>query len=332
MRFNPIPIFRSHPLLPGGHVQTLAGALLPCRGSAEHAVQHRVILPDGDALILHDDCPTEWKPGRPVALLMHGLAGCHQSGYMIRVSRRLFECGIRAIRLDLRGSGAGAGLARRPYHAGCSDDLSHVVQYVETLCPGAPIRPIGFSLSGNILLKSLGESPQGLPAVVDRAMAINPPIDLLGCVRELDRFFNRFYDRRFVAQLQACLPHRRQCFPDVTMPDLNPRPKRLYDFDDRYTASVAGFENAAEYYSRSSARQFICGITVPTLILTSRDDPLVPVTCFEGLRFPDSVRLHIAEGGGHLGYLARQGSDPDRRWMDWRIVDWVSDSGRGGSS
>jgi predicted alpha/beta-fold hydrolase len=98
----------------------------------------------------------------------------------------------------------------------------------------------------------------------------------------------------------------------------------LYDFDDQYTAPAAGFENAADYYARCSAAQFVSGIEVPTLILTARDDPLVPVSVFEKLNLPDSVVLHISEQGGHLGYIAKAGDDPDRRWMDWRIVDWMN--------
>ena len=41
---------------------------------------------------------------------------------------------------------------------------------------------------------------------------------------------------------------------------------------------------------------------------------------------PESVRLVIAEGGGHLGYIARSNSDPDTHWLDWRVLDWVTET------
>jgi hypothetical protein len=69
-------------------------------------------------------------------------------------------------------------------------------------------------------------------------------------------------------------------------------------------------------------------IEVPTLILTAQDDPLVPIASFDGVALSASTKLHIAEGGGHLGYIAVRGRDPDRRWMDWRIVDWVLQDAR----
>ncbi len=40
-------------------------------------------------LIVHDDVPPDWNPGGRVALLLHGLVGCHLSGYMVRISTKL---------------------------------------------------------------------------------------------------------------------------------------------------------------------------------------------------------------------------------------------------
>src|SRR5262245_37992317 len=93
--------FRPHPLLRGAHAQTLAGVYLPARHSAERAVRRRVELEDGDTLVLHDDCPTGWQPTDRSALLIHGLAGCHQSGYMRRIAGKLVAAGVRAFRMDL---------------------------------------------------------------------------------------------------------------------------------------------------------------------------------------------------------------------------------------
>lgn len=314
--------FRPHPLLRGGHAQTLAGVYLPWRQERYSAVRHRVELRDGDVVILHDDCPKDWKRGDRVVLLMHGLGGCHLSPYMVRTSLKLCERGIRAFRLDLRNCGAGAGLARNSYHAGRSDDVSDVVKYLEELCPGSPIGVVGYSLSGNIVLNYLGDGKNRVSPGVDRAIVANPPIDLKRCVRTLDRLANRMYDRHFTRLLNTALKQLRGAMPDVEFPKSYDKPRRLYDFDDQYTAPAAGFRDAEDYYTQCSAARHIANIVVPTLIVTSRNDPLVPVATFESLRPPEPVALHIAPGGGHLGYVARGGMDADRRWLDWRVVDW----------
>ena len=117
-----LPPFRQHLLFRGGHAQTLAGAYLPGRRYRYRAEQREVTLPDGDRIVLHDDCPAGWQSGQRAALLIHGLAGSHQSGYMQRIAHKLQARGVRAFRMDLRGCGAGAGLARLPYHSGRSED------------------------------------------------------------------------------------------------------------------------------------------------------------------------------------------------------------------
>ena len=90
-------------------MQTLAGVYLPWPAVSYRAQKHYVTLSDGDQVVLHDDCPAEWQPGDRSALLIHGLAGCHTSGYMQRIAHKLSSRGVRAFRMDLRGCGAGAG-------------------------------------------------------------------------------------------------------------------------------------------------------------------------------------------------------------------------------
>ena len=324
MKSDAFPEFQSHRLLRNGHAQTLAGIYLPWRRAVYCAVQHEVELPDGDVLVLHDDCPPTWKPGDRIALLMHGLAGCHQSPYMIRISSKLFDRAIRTFRMDMRGCGAGEGLARLPYHAGRSDDVLEVIKHLLRLCPSSSICLVGFSLSGNIALKLLGENPGRLPPELDRAMAVNPSIDLKACVENLDRLANRMYDLHIVRSLDRNVRRLRRLVPGAPVPESYRRPHRLFDFDNRYTAPLAGFENAHEYYFRCSATQFVPRIRVRTLILTSRDDPLVPIAPFEKLNLPESVSLLMTDHGGHLGYIAKHGIDPDRRWLDWRVIDWAT--------
>src|ERR1700732_2001191 len=180
-----IPEFQPHPLLRNGHAQTLAGIYLPNGRFVERATRHRVVLPDGDTVVLHDDVPADWRPGDRVALLLHGLAGCYQSSYMVRIASKLLGRGVRAFRMDLRGCGAGEGLASRPYHAGRSEDALAALEYLQTLCPESPVTLVGFSLSGNIVPKLGGESPESVPTNVEKTAAVCPSLDLALCAHSL---------------------------------------------------------------------------------------------------------------------------------------------------
>lgn len=317
------PRFRAHPLLRGGHLQTLGGLYLPGKLRAYRAARHSIVLDDQDTIVVHDDRPPGWKERDGAALLLHGLAGCHLSPYMIRVAGKLNDIGLRTFRMDHRGCGAGSKLARLPYHAGRSDDARRVLGWIASQCPNSPLSLIGFSLSGNIVLKTVGENPGDVPKNLKTAVAVNPPVDLSRCVHSLERPACRPYDRHFVKLLHQQVRQRQQTFPDAPTAEYHDRPATLFLFDDQYTALVSGFDSAEDYYARCSSTAWLSRIQIPTLILAARDDPLIPVSVFESLQPSRTTRLHIAESGGHLGYVGRRGVDRDRRWMDWRIVDWI---------
>ena len=341
--------FRPAWWLPGGHAQTLSAAFWKGPQHPEQGIARQIVLPDGDALVALDDRPPQWKPGDPAILMMHGLSGCARNPFLVRVTAQLIRRGVRVFRLNLRSCGAGAGLARLPYNAGRSGDLKAAVHAVIEWCrepvvertptsvppgpggPGygtttqSPLTLFGMSLSGNLLLKYLGEEGSQVPADVKRAIAINPPIDLARSVRTLESPLNRLYDQHFV---QALVRHVRQqatLRPDfAALPD--PLPRTLFDFDDRFTARHGGYPDALAYYQAASSQSCIPHIQVPTLILTAADDPLVPVEMFheQQVHWPESVQLAITRGGGHLGYVGHSHADPDARWLDWRIVEFSS--------
>jgi predicted alpha/beta-fold hydrolase len=86
---------------------------------------------------------------------------------------------------------------------------------------------------------------------------------------------------------------------------------------------VSGFRDAEHYYEMSSSNHLLSHIRVPTMILTSGDDPLIPFHIFESAAMSEFVHLHATEHGGHLGFLGRPNEDADQRWMDWRVTDWI---------
>lgn len=319
----PLPPFRPHFLLPTGHLQTVVGPWLPAREYPYRARRHHVPLKDGDTLVLHDDFPRSWKPGDRAVLMLHGLGGSHRSGQMQRLAGKFRERGIRTFRMDQRGCGAGHDLADRPFHAGRSDDAISAIGWIDEWCPESPLTLIGFSLGANIVLKTAGEVGDLPPGGLDSAIAVAPPIDIVHCAENIWSGWNFIYDRYFAEVCQRHLLSRRRHSPSFRQVRLGRRFRRLIDFDREVTAPLSGFESVEEYYQRSSSGPLLAEIRIPTAILTAADDPVIPLSMFERYRRSDSVVLHVTEQGGHLGYISGGENDPDDRWMEWRIVDWV---------
>src|SRR5438128_261645 len=119
-----VPVrFRPLPLLANPHLQTVFGFIWRGRPFRHPTRRVHLHLPDGDRIVLHDSIPEGWAEGQPAALLIHGMGGNSQSGYVQRAAARLIRRGVRVVRIDLRGTGAGFGLAEKFYHGGRSEDI-----------------------------------------------------------------------------------------------------------------------------------------------------------------------------------------------------------------
>jgi predicted alpha/beta-fold hydrolase len=319
--------FRPLAWLPGGHAQTMADSFLPGLKQPYSAAPFAVTLSDGDRIMLHDDCPAGWRSGGPVALLVHGICGHHRSAHVVRAVTKLLPWGVRTFRMDLRGCGAGAGLARKPYHAGRSGDVAAALRALARICPDSPVSLIGFSLGGNLALKLAGEVGNRPPANLESVLAVCPPIDLAASAATLRRPLNHWlYGRHFLKTLARTVIQR---YPHHARFASNPRCLRsFHEFVELYLAPVCGFTSGAEYYERCSSARLLSAIRVPTLVLASRDDPLVPPRVYEQARYSASTRLALLDHGGHLGFFGKSNPpDPDNDWLAWRILDWVAQFG-----
>ena len=320
LRFGPIPLNWAS----NAHVQTIGATLLPCPSSTRIAVKHIVPLADGDRLVIHDDQPKNWITGDRIAVFVHGLCGSHQSAYVKRTAMKLRRHGIRTVRVDLRGFGDSTLISRGNMHAGCSQDLRDIVSHVHhRLSPLSKMTLVGFSLGANILLKTLGEWGSRSPDHVDSAIAVSPPIDLLTSSMNLRRFGNRIYDNYFMRRLGHQLTLRRRKVAGLVDNGLNPLPKRLVHFDDQFVAPVSGFSGAREYYEKCSSAPLLADVAVPTILVASRDDPVVPFEMFSQWKMSKSIDLVSTRHGGHLGFVGANPRDPDRHWLDWRICSWI---------
>ncbi|QDU55868.1 YheT family hydrolase [Aeoliella mucimassa] len=313
--------FKPYPLLAGGHRQTLAACYLAARPALATTVQHHIRLDDGDQLVLHDDCPPAWQPGDQTAMLVHGLCGSHQSRYVVRITNKLYERGVRVFRLDLRGSGAGELLARTFTHCGRSTDLEPPINRIAELAPGSPLSVAGFSLGGALTLSLATHSTK--PTNWTRAIAVCPPVDLFAVEQLLNRSLNRQYDQFFARQMWDKVIARSKAVPGAPNVDHLPRPKRLRDFDESYTVPLGGYRNADDYYEQTSVARHLHRIEIPTLIIAAANDPIVPIEPLREAQLGSNTYLLSTGCGGHLGFVGRRGNDPDRYWLDWRVIEWI---------
>jgi predicted alpha/beta-fold hydrolase len=319
--------FRPHPILRGGHLQTLAATLITEPATSLAPELHRVDLGDGDWIVLHDDQPAGWRSGDPSLILVHGLGGCHAAGYMIRTATRFHAAGTRVFRVDMRGSGSARHPASQLNHAGRSDDILAALRVVDRLTGQGPIGMVGVSLGGNQLLKMLGEidseSGQVEPCInrLWGAVAVAPPVDLIRCSENMQRAMMQPYNRYFITRLLKNIPPGVTQHPVFEEFKRQRPPRTLLELDDRITAPVSGFRDAEEYYRRSSACNQLARISIPTLVIAAANDPIVPVDMFHRQSWAPDAQIEITTCGGHVGFVSLR---KHRHWLERRIEKWFN--------
>ncbi len=161
---------------------------------------------------------------------------------------------------------------------------------------------------------------------LERIAAVAPPLDLQRCSDNMNRWVLRPYNYYFIKALLERAPTRvrqREAFQQELR---GPRPRTLRELDDRYTAPMSGFEDACDYYAKSSCNQVTPHNPVPTLVLAAADDPIVPIGCFvdDPKVWSDTTELLITKTGGHVGFIDRE----KRSWMDQALAAWFDFSSR----
>ena len=110
-------------------------------------------------------------------------------------------------------------------------------------------------------------------------------------------------------------------FPGSIPSENNDKLTTLKDFDNRYTAPLFGFKNANDYYEKSSSKQFIPSICIPTLIIQAKNDPFLPQSCYpiEECTTHEFVDLEMPDYGGHVGFIQRGGT----YWSEQRALEFI---------
>ncbi len=309
------------------HLQTLYPALLRNTPDPPDYHRERLTTPDDDFIDI-DYCG---RGDQALIMLIHGLTGSAQSGYIKGLQYALFKLGLRSVALNFRGCSGQANNRARCYHSGDTEDIHFLYQTLRLREPETPLATVGFSLGGNALLKWLGE--QGDRLNLFAAVAVSAPLLLGICATKLDQGFATLYRDKLlnelIAQMQAKLLHlqslglRDEAMKIEALGDLSTI-KSFWQYDDRVVAALHGFKDVHDYYRRSSARQYLKTIAVPTLLIQSTDDPLMTPEVLPG---PDElspqVQMELTRHGGHVGYISGLIPFRPEYWLEQRIPEFL---------
>ena len=306
--------------LPGGHLQTIYARALARRYCVQYRRQ-RWETPDNDFIDL--DWLDPAAETDELIVLFHGLEGYSQSHYAVSLMTVAAQRGWRGVVPHFRGCSGEANRLKRSYHSGDSREIDWILRRLKKESPRRKIYVVAISLGGNMLLKWLGEEGEAAGEVIERAVAVSAPLDLVAAAGALDFGFKRFlYTSHFLKFL------RPKALAKIAAHNLAIDARAIRasmtfrQFDDLFTAPIHGFKDANDYWTRCSSKPWLGEIKLPTLIINAQNDPFLPSAALPGAGdVADSVTLEFPRTGGHVGFVS--GNFPgDLDWLPRRIVEF----------
>ncbi len=310
--------------LPGPHLPTIWGKMARRRPPVHDRLE-RITTPDGDHVTLvRMGTITE---GVPHLFILHGLEAKITAKYAHGMLEEARELGWSGDMLMFRSCDGEVNSARRFYHSGETTDLDFVIRRLLREHPNVHLLMCGVSLGGNVLLKWLGEQGNNAPRQIKRTAAVSVPYDLEAGARLMENGFARIYVRHFRGTLVAKTIKKLETYPDLCDIRKLRAARTFFEFDDLLTGPVHGFAGAHDYYERSSSIHFLDDVRVPTLLMSSWDDPFLPKSVLETVRKIAGGNPHLftefPQSGGHVGWVAGQ-PWAQRYFMEGRVVNWLA--------
>jgi predicted alpha/beta-fold hydrolase len=311
--------YKAKGIFKNGHFATIYSAKLRPIPSLIQT-RERLELSDGDFVDI------DWsyniaknEATKKVAVLLHGLEGNAQRVYMKGQANVLIKNGWDVAGMNHRGCSGEENRLYLSYNSGRTEDLAELINHLLTHKNYEEITLIGFSLGGNVLLKYLGEQKE-VPKQIKAGVAISTPLYLRGALEQLVKTENVVYSQTFINDLKKKYKRKMNQFPNAMNADELKKIQNLLDFDNLYTAKAHGFEDAYDYYEKSSSLQYLPNIKIPVLILNAENDSFLSPECYpyDIAENHKNIHLEVPKSGGHVGFhVSNNVYYSERRTLDF---------------
>lgn len=306
-----------------GHVNTIASFFWQRREELPPAQDQKLPVAPGVELLLR----CNWQAATaPALLLVHGLEGDSDVGYMRTMAAKAWRRGWHAIRMNVRGCGNSEPGCETLYNSGLSGDLAQAVEWAVAQAQVTDLALCGFSMGGNTVLKYLGEQGENAPTALRAGAVVSACLDLAPSADALHRPACRLYEARFLRRLRDRVRRLEARHPDGLPLGRLREIRSIRNFDDIVIAPRFGYRDAADYYYRASAARVLERIARPTLVLHADDDPFIVVTADSrrALAANRHIEFLATQYGGHCAFLQPNTPGEDSFWAENRVMDFCA--------
>lgn len=304
-------------------LQTILGSLKIRAKGMNPMVEcsEEIIIDSGNGVRLrgHHSCQPQ-KRARGLVLLLHGWEGSSDSAYILSTGKYLFR-DYDIFRLNLRDHGDSQHLNEGLFNSSLIEEVFNATQKISLLSKGSPLYIIGFSLGGNFALRlALWHSISKI-INLKHVVCISPVLDpCKSCIATDNNSLIRNY---FLKKWRTSLYKKQKLFPEIYDFSNIESLRTIMELTEAFVPTYTKFKDINSYFeSYTLLDDVFLKINIPVTIITSKDDPIIPVEDFYNLRRNDMMRLLIQPYGGHNGFVD---FFPFTCWYERRIYDLLNE-------
>jgi predicted alpha/beta-fold hydrolase len=277
-----------------------------------NASQSEIITTPQGVKLLGALSKTQVKP-KGLAILLHGWEGCSESLYMLSNGQQLLDDGFDVFRLNFRDHGGTQHLNRDLFN---SMRLEEMLEAVKILCDkygGQHNLLCGYSLGGNFCLR-IANLAQQEKLNLHQAIAVCPLLHPPTTMNELNNgvsIYEKYFVKRWKSSLFKKLKHHSHFNYGQALKKL----KTLDAMNDFFVLEHTDFKSTNDYFEGYSILgDRLNKLAIPTTIITSLDDPIIPARQLNELFSSSWLTIDLQQWGGHCAFI-----------KNWKLESWVSE-------
>ena len=284
------------------------------RSHALLEAQQEWLVDAGDGVRLVGHYSPQPSGGRGLVVLFHGWEGSSHSNYIVSVGGALFERGFDVFRLNFRDHGGSHGLNPGIFHSCRIGEVVNALAEVQRRTGRDGWMLAGYSLGGNFALRAALRAPEAGLAL-KHVVAVSPVISPANAMTAMESGPGGRYENYYVQKWARSLREKQRHFPDAYDYEAWHELKGLRRKTGFMATRYYHFESVDLYFDGYSvAKNRLAALEVPTTILTSADDMVIPVSDFHDIPGKENIELLITRYGGHCAFL-----------KNWKMDCWADD-------
>lgn len=266
-----------------------------------------IITKDNTRLLGYFTPSTTKQRVKGIVILLHGWEGSSDSSYILRMGNFLITNGFHVFRLNFRDHGNTHHLNEGLFMGTLIEEVYDAIMQIMNRY-SLPTFIIGFSLGGNfairfaLLYSQRKKQKRQENGRLEFVFAVSPAIDPKKSTMVIDE--DKIYKSYFLSKWKQSLKLKEYYFPYLYHFQPLLKIDSLMELTEKGILKYTKYKSVEEYFAKYTLTNFSYeNLSIPIYILTSKDDPIIPVEDFQFFKDIPNIHLYITDKGGHNGFI-----------------------------